>query len=137
CQAVKLVLFLCFRWISAATYRVKTQQRSHFDHYSFSVSLCAQGGVSALAALTVNNAEPARGKVFDGFAVYGVVNAIQLQIAPVGGGKVFPSGKLARFFLPLPDRDFIQVSGGFWWSCHVLFSPNYFQKNSRAQKFEQ
>ncbi|MFS3407208.1 hypothetical protein ACK6UM_29960, partial [Escherichia coli] len=31
----------------------------------------------------------------------------------------------------------IQVSGGFWWSCHVLFSPNYFQKNSRAQKFEQ
>ncbi|MFX1118620.1 hypothetical protein ABEM38_22695, partial [Escherichia coli] len=27
--------------------------------------------------------------------------------------------------------------GGFWWSCHVLFSPNYFQKNSRAQKFEE
>ncbi len=64
----------------------KTQQRSHFDHYSFCVSLCAQCGVSALAALTVNNAEPARRKVFDGFAVYRVVNAIQFQIAPVGGG---------------------------------------------------
>ena len=93
-----------------------------------SVSLCAQGRVSALAALTVNNAEPARGRVFDGFAVYGVVNAIQLQIAPVGGVKVSRPESCARFSFHCLIRDFIRVSGGFWWSCHVLFRPIIFKR---------
>ena len=133
--AVKFVLFLCFRWISATAYRVKTQQRSHFDHYSFCVSLCAQCGVSALAALTVNNAEPARRKVFDGFAVYRVVNAIQFQIAPVGG---------VRSSRPESWRDFsfhclTAISSGKRGLLVVLpcsFFAQLFSKNYRAQKFE-
>ena len=98
-----------------------------FDHYSFLRQPCAQCGF-LLAALTVNNAEPARRKVFDGFAVYRVVNAIQFQIAPVGGVKVFPPGKLARFFLPLPGPRFHPCKGLLVVLAMFFFRPLFSKK---------